>query len=92
VYAALNLVGLYHNSILRKAAQAHAEEQKMGPVEESAFNKYLKFWSSTSSINATASTALAIISYTQVLMEMAVLKKLGKKKQWELIASLEAVK
>lgn len=92
VYAALNLVGLYHNSILRRAAQAHAEEYKTGPVEESAFNKYLKFWSTSSSVNATASTTLSIISYTQVLMEMAVLKKLGKKKQWQLIASLEAIK
>ncbi|KAF1797284.1 peroxisome membrane protein [Mucor lusitanicus] len=92
LYAALNLIGLYHNSILRRAAQAHAEENKTGPVEESTFNKYLKFWSSKSKLNATASTALSVISYTQVLMEMAVLKKLGKKKQWQLIASLEAIK
>jgi peroxin-16 len=88
----LNLVGLYHNSILRRAAQAHAEENKTGPVEESTFNKYLKFWSSRSKVNATASMLLSVISYTQVLMEMAVLKKMGKKKQWDLIASLETIK
>jgi peroxin-16 len=35
---------------------------------------------------------LSVISYTQVLMEMAVLKKWGKKKQWEGIAYLEAIK
>ncbi|CEP07775.1 hypothetical protein [Parasitella parasitica] len=92
LYAALNLVGLYHNSILKRAAQAHAVENKTGPVEESAFNKYLQFWSSNSKLNASASTALSVISYTQVLMEMAVVKKLGKKKQWQLIASLEAIK
>lgn len=92
VYAALNLVGLYHNSIIRRAAQAHAEENKTGPVDESTFNKYLKFWSSRSKVNASASMMLSVISYTQVLMEMAVLKKLGKRRQWELIASLEAIK
>ncbi|KAI8642555.1 peroxisome membrane protein [Parasitella parasitica] len=92
LYAALNLIGLYHNSILKRAAQAHAVENKTGPVEESAFNKYLQFWSSKSKLNASASTALSVISYTQVLMEMAVVKKLGKKKQWQLIASLEAFK
>ncbi|KAG2199389.1 hypothetical protein INT47_001571 [Mucor saturninus] len=92
LYAALNLIGLYHNSIIRRAAQAHAQENKTGPVQESSFNKYLQFWSSRSKLNATASTLLSVISYTQVLMEMAVLKKLGTKKQWQLIASLEAIK
>ncbi|KAI9482848.1 MAG: peroxisome membrane protein [Benjaminiella poitrasii] len=86
LYAALNLIGLYHNSILRKAVQ---EDTNM---EESAFNKYIRFWSSRSKLNSTASVLLSIITYTQVLMEMAVLKKLGKKKQWQLIALLESLK
>lgn len=86
------MIGLYHNSILRRAAQAHAEENKLGPIEESAFNKYLNFWNNKSSINALSSKLLSIISYTQVLMEMSVLKKLGKKKQWQLIVALESLK
>ncbi|GAA5796177.1 hypothetical protein HPULCUR_001546 [Helicostylum pulchrum] len=92
LYAALNLIGIYHNSIIKRAAQAHADENKTGPVQESSFNKYLQFWSSRSKLNTAASTILSVISYTQVLMEMAVLKKLGPKRQWELIASLEALK
>ncbi|KAG0748275.1 hypothetical protein G6F57_003731 [Rhizopus arrhizus] len=87
LYAALNLIGLYHNHIIRKAAQEHP-----AAVEESAFNKYIHFWSSRSKLNATASNLLSVMSYTQVLVEMAVLKKLGKKKQWECIAYLEGLK
>ncbi|KAI8075443.1 peroxisome membrane protein [Gilbertella persicaria] len=87
LYAALNLIGLYHTSILKKAAQ-----ESKTKVEETAFNKYLDFWSSQSSLNNIASKLLSIITYTQVLMEMAVLKKLGKRQQWQLITVLEALK
>ncbi|KAI8987954.1 peroxisome membrane protein [Mycotypha africana] len=96
LYAAINLIGLYHNSILRRAAQAYAKEEgQTGDgflLEESNFNKYIHFWSNKSKLNATASTALSVLSYTQVLLEMAVMKKFGKKKQWELIATLEMIK
>ncbi|CEI96197.1 hypothetical protein RMCBS344292_10363 [Rhizopus microsporus] len=80
LYAALNLVDLYHNSIIRKAILARRDQ-----VEESAFNKYIHFWSSRSNLNATASSLLSVILYTQVLIEMAVLKKYGKKRQWECV-------
>ncbi|KAI9250529.1 peroxisome membrane protein [Phascolomyces articulosus] len=91
VYAALNLLGLYHNAILRRAAHNHAEESK-SEHEESAFNKYINFWSSHSPMHKRCSTLLSIISYTQVLMEMGVLKKWGKQAQWRWIAILEAIK
>ncbi|KAI9256267.1 peroxisome membrane protein [Sporodiniella umbellata] len=85
LYSVLNLMNIYHNHIIRKAAQGQ-------PIEESTFNKYIHFWSSRSKINATASKLLSFISYTQVLIEMAVLKKLGRKKQWECITYLEGFK
>ncbi|KAI7861039.1 peroxisome membrane protein [Circinella umbellata] len=91
VYAALNLLGLYHNAILRRAAHHHADETK-SEHEESAFNKYFNFWSTHSPMHKKCSTLLSIISYTQVLMEMGVLKKLGKQAQWKWIAILETIK
>ncbi|KAI7898403.1 peroxisome membrane protein [Cokeromyces recurvatus] len=86
LYATLNLIGLYHNSILRRAVQENTN------MEESAFNKYIRFWSSRSKLNSTASVLLSIMTYTQVLMEMAVLKKLDKKRQWQLIVLIESLK
>ncbi|KAI9488907.1 peroxisome membrane protein [Zychaea mexicana] len=91
LYAALNLLGLYHNAILRQAAHSHADETK-SEHEESAFNKYINFWSTNSPMHKRCSALLSIISYTQVLMEMGVLKKWGKQAQWRWIAALEAVK
>ncbi|KAI8099761.1 peroxisome membrane protein [Halteromyces radiatus] len=93
VYAALNLVGLYHNSILRRAAQQKAKELKRPELaQDSTFNKYLLFWQQRSKWNHTASTILSILAYTQVLIEMGVRKKWGKRAQWKIIAFLEAFK
>ncbi|KAI8980920.1 peroxisome membrane protein [Pilobolus umbonatus] len=92
LYATLNLIGLYHNSILRRAAQAHAIENQTAVIEESAFNKYINFWSSQSKLNSTASTLLSVISYTQVLMEMAVVRQVDKKKHYQWVAWLETLK
>ncbi|KAL1930807.1 hypothetical protein VTP01DRAFT_10969 [Rhizomucor pusillus] len=91
LYAALNLLGLYHNSILRRAAHAHATETK-SQCEESQFNRYTSFWTSKSRLHKNCSALLSVITYTQVLVEMYVLKKWGKNKQWRMIACLEAVK
>jgi peroxin-16 len=89
VYAALNLFGLYHTSILKKAISAHAKENN---IEESAFNKYLDYWTKKSKLTSVTTTLLSMISYTQVLIEMAILKKWGKKKQWLGITYLETIK
>ena len=91
MYAALNLLGLYHNAILRRAAHNHADETK-SEHDESAFNKYINFWSTQSPMHKRCSALLSIISYTQVLMEMGVLKKWGKQAQWKWIAILETIK
>ncbi|CAO3581761.1 unnamed protein product [Absidia cylindrospora] len=93
VYAALNLVGLYHTSILRRAAQHKAKELNQPELaQDSTFNKYLLFWRQRSKWNKTASTFLSIIAYTQVLIEMGVRKKWGNRAQWKIIAFLESFK
>ncbi|KAI8381352.1 peroxisome membrane protein [Radiomyces spectabilis] len=92
VYAAINLVSLYHNSILRRAAKAYADETRSEVAEESTFNKYINFWSSKSHTYKHVSTLLSVIAYTQVLMEMGVAKKWGKRTQWRWVATLEALK
>lgn len=91
MYATLNIVGLYHNSILRRAARHHADETK-SECKESAFNKYTMFWTNRSKLHKHCAALLSVITYTQVLMEMAVRKKWGKKAQWRWIAALEAIK
>ncbi|KAI9013788.1 peroxisome membrane protein [Phycomyces nitens] len=92
IYAALHLVGLHHNTILRRAARQHAQETHTQLTEETKFNKYFLYWTHRSGIYKSASAILSVIQYTQVLMEMAVMKQWGKKAQWRWIASVESFK
>ncbi|KAI8876167.1 peroxisome membrane protein [Backusella circina FSU 941] len=89
LYAALNLLGLYHTSILKKAISVQARDNI---IEESSFNKYLGYWTKKSKLTSATTTLLSVISYTQVLVEMAILKKWGKRRQWLGVTYLEAIK
>ncbi|KAI8340870.1 peroxisome membrane protein [Chlamydoabsidia padenii] len=93
VYAALNLIGVYHTSLLRRAAQQKAKELSQPELaQDSAFNKYILFWKQHSRWNKSATTFLTILAYSQVLIEMGVRKKWGTRAQWKMIAILEGVK
>ncbi|CAO3670187.1 unnamed protein product [Umbelopsis vinacea] len=91
LFAGLNVLGLYHDSILRRAALSQGK-----PVSDSAdgspFNKYTAYWFSKSPLHKQISLILSIISYTQVVLEMAVSKKHGKKAKWRLIFGIELFK
>ncbi|KAI7867420.1 peroxisome membrane protein [Spinellus fusiger] len=86
LYAALHLMGLHHNSILRKAVLENKQQ-----VMESEFNKYLLSWS-THTLHKRVSWLLSVLQYTQVLIEMAVTKQWGKRAQWRCIALVESLK
>ncbi|KAL0097683.1 peroxisome membrane protein [Phycomyces blakesleeanus] len=92
IYAALHLIGLHHNTILRRAARQHAQETHTQLTEETKFNKYFLYWTNRSEIYKRTSALLSVIQYTQVLTEMAVMKQWGKKAQWRWIASVESLK
>ncbi|CAO3589576.1 unnamed protein product [Absidia cylindrospora] len=92
LYAGLNLVGLYHNSILRRAANQVIQQAKVSGIEESQFNKYTQYWNSKSGTQQTISRILSFIAYTQVLLEMGLLRKGSHKTHYQWIAGLEAIK
>ncbi|KAI8086573.1 peroxisome membrane protein [Halteromyces radiatus] len=92
LYAGLNLIGLYHNSILRRAANDIIQQCKVTNIEESQFNKYTRFWNHQSGTHRMISRILSIIAYTQVLMEMGLLRKRSHKTHYQWIAILEAIK
>ncbi|CAO3624071.1 unnamed protein product [Cunninghamella blakesleeana] len=92
IYAGLNLLSLYHNSILRHAANKYIEDSKTNLLEESQFNKYTQFWTNKSGSHKLLSGLLSFISYTQVLIEMGVVKRFTQKVHYQWIAGLEAIK
>lgn len=88
VYSALNVIGLYHDSILARAI-ASLPGKKPTP---SAHNRYTKFWSANNWTYRRLSIAVVLIQYTEVLWETLARKKFGEKGRWRLILSLEAIK
>ncbi|CAI2170483.1 3015_t:CDS:2 [Funneliformis geosporum] len=89
LFAALNLIGLYHDSILVRAAENLEPSKKPIP---STHNKYTRYWINLSKTYQRASFALTFLQYTDVLMEMGVQKKWGKKAKWRLITTIEFIK
>ncbi|KAI9299880.1 peroxisome membrane protein, partial [Cunninghamella echinulata] len=92
IYAGLNILSLYHNSILRHAANKYIEDSKTNLLEESQFNKYIQFWTKQSGSHKLISRLLSFITYTQVLIEMGVVKRFTQKAHYQWIAGLEAIK
>ncbi|CAG8534310.1 28455_t:CDS:2 [Racocetra persica] len=89
LFAALNLIGLYHDSILARAAENLPPSKKPSP---SPHNRYTRYWINSSKTYQHASLALTFLQYTDVLLEMGVQKKWGKEVKWKLISIIELIK
>ncbi|CBQ72529.1 related to Peroxisomal membrane protein PEX16 [Sporisorium reilianum SRZ2] len=119
IYASLNLLGLYHDSILARALQkqnsthdaaASAITEKarhppspapldavqpagaatgLTPSEHARYTNH--FSRSSNSYNRVART-LVIVGYFELLAEMIARRKLGRRKAWDVVAAIEALK
>ncbi|RUS24610.1 peroxisomal membrane protein-domain-containing protein, partial [Jimgerdemannia flammicorona] len=92
VFAALNLLGLYHDSILTRAAAALVTSSPAAAAQlppPSTFNRYTRFWYSSSNAYKRIAMLLTFVSYTEVLIEMGVQKKWGTKAKWRLVTAIE---
>ena|SRR5579859_4567648 len=90
VYTTLNLVSLYHDSLLAKAV-ANLPPTVRKP-EPSPHNRYTQFWTKASPSYKRLALAIVMIQYGEVLLEMGAKKKWGEKGRWRTIVGLEALK
>lgn len=90
LYATLNLLGLYHDSILSRALERLPNDAKKPPL--SAHNRYTKFWSANSSIYKNLSISVTVIQHLSFLCEILARKKFGEKGKWRTIIGIEAIK
>lgn len=89
VYTLLNLLGTYHDSIVLKTVAVLPP-----PVRppSSSHARYTRHYTSTSPTYATLARSLTIVSYTELLLEMAIRKRLGRDKAEQAVIGLEAIK
>lgn len=90
VYTTLNLVGLYHDSLLAKAV-ANLPPSVRKP-EPSPHNRYTQFWTKASPSYKRLALAIVVIQHAEVLLEMGAKKKWGDKGRWRTVIAIEALK
>ena len=78
VFAGINILSIYHDSILTRAAAEHAAKTGTLLPPSTSFNRYTRYWLSHSNAYKRISRLLTLTSYTEVLLEMGV-KKMGTK-------------
>jgi peroxin-16 len=90
VYTTLNLVSLYHDSLLAKAVTNLPPSVRK--PEPSPHNRYTQFWTKASQSYKNLALAIVVIQYGEVLLEMGAKKKWGEKGRWRTIVAIEALK
>jgi hypothetical protein len=89
VFSTVNLLGIYHDTILTKHVASLPAAHRPAP---SALNRYTRDWQNSSPIYKRIVLVLTFIQYTEVLIEMSIQKKWGQQYKWRVITALEAIK
>ncbi|EJT79808.1 peroxisomal membrane protein PEX16 [Gaeumannomyces tritici R3-111a-1] len=103
IHSGVQLLSLYHDSLLeRAAAAAAADTSPPSPSSSSAKSKaapsrsihtrYTSFWSQNSAMYRRVARALQIVQYTQLLVEMAARRRGDDRLRWRLVVLVEAFK
>ncbi|KAI9619712.1 hypothetical protein H4Q26_014094 [Puccinia striiformis f. sp. tritici PST-130] len=85
----LNLLSLYHDRIITQVAASLPSSQR--PTQTS-HARYTTAWCAVSSMYNFLAHALAIISHSQLLIEMVARRRLGSKRRWRVVLMLELIK
>ncbi|KAL1648013.1 hypothetical protein SLS58_002338 [Diplodia intermedia] len=88
IYSGVQLLSLYHDSLLAKAVARLPPPQRPRPTPHS---RYTRFWTEKSPTYKRIALTLQMIQYTELLWEMAAKRK-GEKTRWRAIVLLEVVK
>lgn len=88
LHSGVQLLSLYHDSLLSKAVARLPGAQRQHP---SPHSRYTKFWTDRSPTYKRIALVLQMIQYTELLWEMAAKRK-GEKVRWRVVVLLEVVK
>ncbi|PHH72149.1 hypothetical protein CDD82_6143 [Ophiocordyceps australis] len=83
IHSSVQLLSLYHDAVLARSAPR---------APRTAHARYTSYWSRTSSVYRRAALLLQMVSYTQLLCEMAAKRRGGERARWRVVVVLEAVK
>ncbi|VDC01824.1 unnamed protein product [Peniophora sp. CBMAI 1063] len=88
--ASLNLLSLYHDTIIAKLVERDPKYKPLIPPSLHA--RYTRAWADSSARYKWAARALEVVRFTQLLIEMGLRRKASTQTRWRGIVMLEAVK
>ncbi|KAJ2500832.1 hypothetical protein IWW47_003177 [Coemansia sp. RSA 2052] len=95
IYTLLSFVGVYHDSLLARAAKSGLLADKEGlPVEidVTPFNRYHGKLAQESDLYRLAAHLLSALQFSEKLVEMLVVKKMGERLRWKVVSLIEIAK
>src|ERR1700753_1296642 len=88
VHSYVQLLSIYHDSLLAKAVARLPAARKPVP---SPHSRDTRFWTTKSPLYRRVALILQVIQYTELLWEM-VAKRRGDKSRWRVVVMLETIK
>jgi peroxin-16 len=90
VSALLNLMSMYHDTLLAKIVQNEAKYRPLIP--SSLHTRFTRAWSDKNTRYKWAARLLELIRFTELVIEMGLRRKASAQNRWRGIVLLEAVK
>ena len=90
VSAALNVMSMYHDTLLAKMVKADPKNKPLLP--SSLHTRYTRAWSEKTPFYRWAARALELIRFVELLVEMGLRRKTSAENRWRGILFLESIK
>ena len=93
--AVLNLLSLYHDTLLARRLSSPDTNTKVKPlIPPTEHSRYTRAWTDRRSAYKHAARGLEVIRFVQLVVEMSLRRRLGAGSMgvWRLIVALEALK
>ncbi|KAL2758318.1 hypothetical protein ACRALDRAFT_1080204 [Sodiomyces alcalophilus JCM 7366] len=87
IHSSVQLLSLYHDTLLMRALSRLPISRIPSP-----HSRYTKFWTQRNPMYRRIALLLQMVTYTQLLCEMAAKRKGGERQRWRVVVLLEAIK
>lgn len=90
VAASLNVMSMYHDTLLERVVQAEPKYKALIPP--SLHTRYTRAWSEKNAFYKWAARVLELVRFTELLIEMGLRRKVLQRNRWRGIVILEVIK
>lgn len=90
VSAILNIMSMYHDTLLAKVARTDPKYKPLLPA--SPHTRYTRAWCAKDARYKWAARALELIRFTELLLEMGLRRKVSRQTRWRGVVLLEVIK